>query len=98
MTIRPPGFAPVPSPGHIKWLWREHDAKDAYDKVEAVIPEFVKVGCIASLKFAVCKALFLCAPVSGLDRLRAISTPSTSAPSFASGNAVVRRRIQAPAP
>ena len=75
---------------HIKWLWREHGAKDAHDEIEGVVllvradrkrrpPE--------TCMFV--ETVFTARAFPAATRLLAISMPKTSAPSFASGRAVV---------
>jgi hypothetical protein len=74
---------------HIERLGGEQGAKDANDEVEHLVLQPGQIGRIAFLELEVRETMLPRARFPASTRLRAMSTPRTSAPSFAAGKAVV---------
>src|SRR5438874_1644993 len=55
--------------GDIERLGREHRTKDADNEVKVTVLQLVQIGGISFLKSAIGKPLFLCALVSGLNKI-----------------------------
>jgi hypothetical protein len=110
MTIRPPFFVTRTISFATSNGRGEHRAEDADHQVEALVLQVDQRAGVAFLEAEFVSPASRARRLPASTRLRAMSTPSTSAPSFAAGSAVVpspqprsrtrspgRRRSRAPA-